>query len=190
MRRGRWLIGGLSAAIAIIAFLLVRSESERRQLQAVVDDQRAAQLDAAGYQAWLSATQYQRFWVQLANTSAQYRISHSNLFLQDSYYLKPYQRSDVRYVGRSTRTGNDSFEVSAIIGVRHEIPEFMKPDYLNRKAVTAEEFRDGVWRYFAMKTVTHKMDAPGQWLTDTAVIVPSDYKIDLPMQKINSDLPR
>lgn len=189
MRRSRWLIGGFSVTIAIIALLLMRSDNERRQFQ---DEQHAAQVDAAGYQAWLSAIQYQRFWVQLANASAQYRIPRPDLFLQDSYYIKPYQRSDVRFVGRSTRTGNDSFEVSAIIGVRHEIPDYMKPDYLNRnsKGVTEEQFRDGVWRYFAMKMVTHKMDAPGQWLTDTAVIVPSDYKNDLPMQRINSDLPR
>src|SRR5471030_661107 len=113
-------------AVVAIALLVVTTvgvwatfsvENERRNLELrQIDALHQAASDGERFAAWRHATRYETFWIHL-DTSPQKPKRRVSSY-DRSWFIKSFQKSDVKSVGRSQRYGNSMHLVNTVIAIQ------------------------------------------------------------------------
>jgi hypothetical protein len=166
---GCWLIFG------------IEYQRQTRELREIQAGEQAA-LDSEMYQAWHYASRYETFgrpleeFLRTTNTNAKGPEKAYTLIDAEVLWVKVFQRSDVRFVGKSRTYGNGSYAVTVSVGWEVGPPKFTE------FSLTAQ-------------CTLEKLDGPGDWAVGDwkfsptgpcRPACPTDYKWagDLPAETV------
>jgi hypothetical protein len=160
-----------------------RQDSELRQLEA----QRQAALESEAYGAWHHATRYETFRTSLANS--QQEPQASSTFTSRDVWIKSFQRTDVKLIGKSQKYGNAIYQVTSIIGFNDRVSRgwFAVMLRKNPPISVIRAALNGEWHHLTVQCKVEKMDGPGEWIASDWRFSPLTYSGDFPFNKIKGD---
>jgi hypothetical protein len=129
---------------------------------------RQAALENEAHQAWRHATQYEIFGMPLSN-SKECPKRNDTLSSRD-VWVKAFQHSDVRSLGKSPKYGNAAYQLSTVVAL-HDTMSSGMVDILVRRRAPDNVFHaavQGEWSSLTMQCKVEQLDG-GEWFA-------SEYK--------------
>jgi hypothetical protein len=169
---GCWLIYGIEHQ---------RQEREMREAQV----RELAELESENYQAWQHGMRYEIFADSLRQSKAWPKPSDAH---DRDVWIKSFEKSDVRCVGKSRRFGYASYEVNSTIGL-HDRPVKSFREFIIKHTTTyGLSALAGHWYHCAVHCRVEKMAGPDDWITSDWQFSPITYNGDFPFKLLKRSL--
>jgi hypothetical protein len=181
------IIIGLLTAIAAAGLAVFTIEKGRYDLE--LREWRSKLLaaeDGESYQAWHYAAQYETFRTPLSNSLQEPRASST--YTSRRIWVKAFQRTDVKLIGRSQKYGNGAYQVTYIIGFNDRASEgLLRAVAADLPINVFQAAVRGEWHYLSVQCKVEKMDGPGDWIASDWKFAPITYNGDFPFVNVRGE---
>jgi hypothetical protein len=181
------IISVLLLAIAIGAWAIFFIESERKNLEVhQIEAARKATQENEAYQAWRHATRYETFWIPLLNSRQEPR--RNDTLSNREVWVKSFQHSDVKSLGRSQKYGNATYQVSTIISMNDRLSRGSLEEALHSHVSSDVIFAavQGQWSSLIVQCKVERLDA-GEWVASDYKFSRAAAKPDFAFEKVKGD---
>ena len=149
--------------------------------QAEASQRAAANVEA--HQAWLYATRYETFLAPLLNA----RMEPKRDMLHRSIWVKSFQKSDVKSLGKSRKYGNEAYQVNGVIAFHDALSADMILKIGTHISAEQEDgLVKGVWTPISMQCTVEALDGGG-WTVSDYHFAPLSGNPDFPLEMVHED---
>lgn len=139
---------------ALFAVGQQRKQVEVHQIEAATE----AALAGQAHNAWTYATRYDTFFVELANSKQEPKKNEA--LGERDVWVTAYQRSDIKFAGKSAKYGNESYLVNTVVAFRDHFSESMMMAAVHSKMSEQMFFLGmrGMWQALTMQCKVERLD--------------------------------
>ena len=181
------IIVGLLTFTAAGAWAIFAVENERKNFEVrQVEAARQSAQENEVHQAWRHATRYEIFYAPLLNS--QQEPKRNDTLTNREVWVKSFQHTDVKSLGKSQKYGNAAYLVSTIVAVNDRISKGMLELALHSRASlnVINAAVQGEWNSLTMQCRVEQLDG-GEWIASDYKFSKAAVKPDFAFEKVKGD---